>query len=84
MTAFKFIPYANESDVLNIGRLCIENRVDRITMVGDIDFTRDLLGLAQAKQLQQLLAAIVAALEAQALPGRLPPPVIGSVPNPFD
>ena len=30
-----FIPYANEADVLTIGRLTIENRLDRITLSGD-------------------------------------------------
>lgn len=84
MSAHKFVPYANESDVVVIGNLSIENRVDRITLSGDIDLTLDRAGLAQAKQLQQLLADVVAALEAQKLPDSLPPPLVGSVPNPFD
>ncbi len=84
MKKHPFIPYANESDVVEIGNLMIENRVDRITISGDIDLTLDQTGLAQARQLQRLLADVVAALEAQTLPQQLPPPVIDVVKNPFD
>jgi hypothetical protein len=84
MKKHPFIPYANESDVVEIGNLMIENRVDRITISGDIDLTLDQSGLAQARQLQHLLTDVVAALEAQTLPQRLPPPVIEVVKNPFD
>lgn len=80
----KFIPYANESDVVEIGNLMLENRVDRITISGDIDLTRDQLGLAQARQLHRMLSDVVAVLESQALPERLPPPVVTTVKNPFD
>ncbi|WP_219115777.1 hypothetical protein [Janthinobacterium sp. UMAB-56] len=84
MCAKKFVPYANESDVLEIGGLSIENRVDRISISGDIDLTRDKPGLALAKQLQKLLADVVAQLEKQALPDQLPPPEVTSVANPFE
>ncbi len=84
MCAKKFVPYANESDVLDIGGLTIENRVDRISISGDIDLTLDKPGLALAKQLQTLLADVVAQLEKQALPDQLPPPEVTSVANPFE
>lgn len=79
----QFIPYSNESDVLHIGGLTIENRVDRISLSGDIDLTADQRGLADARALHQLLADVVARLEAQALPEELPPPASTSVANPF-
>ena len=63
MTA-KFKPYANEADVLRIGDLEIENRVDRITLTGDVVFTKDKPGLALAKELQTLLVEIVKTLQA--------------------
>lgn len=84
MCAKKFVPYANESDVLDIGGLTIENRTDRISISGDIDLTLDKPGLALAKQLQKLLADVVAQLEKQDLPEQLPPPEVTSVANPFE
>ena len=79
----KFIPYANESDVLNIGQLSIENRLDRITVSGDVDLTADQAGLADARALHRLLGDIVARLEAMELPPRLPAPSKRTVDNPF-
>jgi hypothetical protein len=84
MKKHPFIPYANESDVVEFGNLMIENRVDRITLSVDIDLTRDMQGLQQARQLQRMLNDVVAVLESQTLPERLLPPDIDIVANPFD
>ena len=83
MTAMKFIPYGNESDVLNVGNLSIENRLDRITLSGDVDLTRDQAGLDHARRLHQLLAAVLGQLEGQQLPAALPRAAVKVVPNPF-
>jgi len=80
----KFVPYKNESDVLHIGGLSIENRLDRITIAGDIDLTADQAGLKDARALQQLLSDVVARLEAQTLPATLPPAATAIVANPFE
>lgn len=81
----KLNPYANEADVLQIGGLTIENRLDRITIAGDIDLTLDQPGLAQARELHELLGAVVAKLEGQQdLPAKLPAPKVRKVANPFD
>ena len=80
----KFVPYDNEADVLRIGGLQVENRLDRVTVSGDLDLTADQAGLADARALHQLLGAVVAALEARPLPASLPPPASASVANPFD
>lgn len=81
--AKKFIPYANEADVLHIGGLTVENRLDRITIAGDIDLTLDKAGLADTRALHKLLTDVLAKLEATDLPDRLPPPDVQTVSNPF-
>ncbi|MFC0252061.1 hypothetical protein [Massilia consociata] len=82
-----FKPYANEADVLEIGNLMLENRLDRITVSGDVDLTVDKPGLAAARRLHAALAAVVSALEAREqqgeLPDALPPPDVKTVDNPF-
>jgi hypothetical protein len=86
MTAKKktFVPYANEADVLQVDNLTIENRLDRITISGDVDLTADQQGLAHARRLHEVLSAVVARLEGQALPERLQPPDVQNVANPFN
>lgn len=63
----EFEPYANEADVLRIGGLEIENRVDRISLTGDLVLTKDKAGLALAKELQLFIGRVVKALEAEKL-----------------
>ena len=60
-----FKPYANESDVIRIGALEIENRTDRVSLTGDVVLTRDQAGLALATELHTLLGQVVKALEAE-------------------
>lgn len=85
MTAhFKFVPYANEADVVEVGALSIENRLDRITLSGDVDLTLDRVGLAKARILHGLLADIVSKLECSALPDALPAPDVRTIDNPFN
>ena len=80
----KFKPYANEADVLRIGELEIENRLDRVTLTGDVVLTRDKAGLGLARQLQALAAGIVKALEAdKALPDAVELKAAVTVKNPF-
>ncbi|NHZ92436.1 hypothetical protein F2P45_26020 [Massilia sp. CCM 8733] len=79
-----FVPYANEADVVAVGKLMIENRLDRITLSGDVDLTADKAGLEHARKLQALLGEIVATLEGMTLPAELPPPAVGEVDNPFN
>ena len=61
--AKQFKPYSNEADVLRIGDLEIENRLDRVTLTGDVVLTRDKAGLALAKDLLTLMRNVVKALE---------------------
>lgn len=79
-----FTPYENEADVVELGQLTLENRLDRITIAGDVDLTADQQGLRTARTLHALLGQVVAALEARELPERLPAPTVKTVANPFD
>ena len=80
----QFKPYANEADVLRIGDMEIENRLDRVTLTGDVVLTRDKAGLALARELQALAAGIVKALEAdKALPDAVELKTAATVKNPF-
>lgn len=80
----EFLPYANEADVLRIGDLQIENRVDRISFTGDLVLTKDKAGLALAKELQSLVERVVKALEAdKQLPQIVELKAANTVKNPF-
>lgn len=79
-----FVPFANEADVLHVGDLMLENRLDRITLSGDVDLTLDQAGLALARRLHALLGEIVGRMEGAELPERLPPPNVEQVDNPFN
>jgi len=78
-----FAPFENESDVVEVGRLALENRLDRVTISGDVDLTADRRGLEQARLLHAMLGQVVASLEAKDLPEQLPPPAVKTVNNPF-
>lgn len=79
-----FLPFANEAQVLHIGDLMVENRLDRVTLSGDVDLSCDQAGLALARRLHALLGDVVGALEGRDLPERLPPPDVRQVDNPFN
>ena len=80
----QFKPYANEADVLRIGELEIENRLDCVTLTGDVVLTRDKAGLALARELQALAAGIIKALEGdKQLPDVVELKAAATVKNPF-
>ena len=56
-------PFENEAESLQIEELTIENRLDRISIYGNLEITRDKAGLNRARQLQRILADTVRALE---------------------
>lgn len=78
-------PFADDSAALDIGDLKFENGRDRIACYGSLDVTRDQAGLALARELQELVAAVVHALESDGnLPAAIPAPKKrGAVKNPF-
>ena len=79
-----FKPYADESEVLRIGDLEIENRLDRVALTGDVVLTKDKAGLTLAKELQVLLGDIVKVLESdKQLPDAVTIKAAATVKNPF-
>ena len=68
--------FQNESEVMIIKGenhdLNIENRLDRVSLYGSVDITRDQEGLAQALRLKEVVDSMVSALNAEQLSGVLP------------
>ncbi len=79
-------PFADEATALQVGDLKIENRLDRVSLYGSLDLTKDQAGLRLARELHAVLGAVVAALEREggALPVAVPAPQADdTVKNPF-
>ncbi len=76
----------HEATALQVGDLKVENRLERVSLYGSLDLTRDKAGLRLARELHAVLGAVVAALErgGDALPDAVPAPQAGeTVKNPF-
>ncbi len=76
-------PFKNESESLQIGDLTIENRLDRLSVYGSLDITRDKEGLKAAKDLKTVIDLAVAELEKVELPDRITLEESETVENPF-
>ena len=88
MTKKKLIcidPYANEEDVIHIGELDIENRLDRISIYGSVDIPKDKQGLEYAFALKRQIDTIVEYLKRQDLPEKISVEnVAKAAKNPFE
>lgn len=69
---FRFQPYDNDHQSLQIGQLIFENQTDKVTVYGDIDISKDKQGLSQALKLQKLFNLIVSELQAADSAQQLP------------
>lgn len=81
--AQRITPFRNESECLHIGDLTIENRLDRVSLFGSLDITRDREGLESARQLKRILDLTLAELEGAELPDRITLEAGDSAENPF-
>jgi hypothetical protein len=84
----RFAPFANESDVITVGDLSIENHEGNIALVGDWTIERTKLGLAKARVLADVMQRAIEVMNGDVAAGKLPdslPPIAvsGSVSNPF-
>jgi hypothetical protein len=79
--------FKNESETHILHDLNIENRLDRVSLYGSMDITHDAAGLALARQLQDMLAGMIAVLQAEQANGVLPKHITlvspDEVANPF-
>lgn len=78
-----FSPYKNEADCVQISELTIENRVDRVSVYGSIDLTRDKAGLAATRELKRIIDATLTELEKSDLPDKITLAAPETVENPF-
>lgn len=76
-------PFQNEEESESIDELTIENRLDRISIYGSLEITRDKAGLKQALALKEIVDATVAALKADKLPEHISIAAAAKVDNPF-
>ena len=79
-----FMPYANESDTFTIGNeLTVENRLDRISISGSIELTKDKQGLQYAYELKRIIDATIEELKHSDLPEHIEIAPVEMVENPF-
>jgi hypothetical protein len=74
--------FKNESESLSIGDLSIDNRLDRISISGDLDLTLDKRGLALAIELAKHCGNVVALMSRLESKGALPDEIQGVRPTP--
>lgn len=84
MTTVPFMPFQNESDTFNMDKLTVENRMDRISIYGSLDITKDKAGLEHAMLLKRLLDATIDELKRdKQLPDHIALKEVDIVNNPF-
>jgi hypothetical protein len=83
MRQIKFDPFANESESTQIGGMTVENRLDRVTLYGNLDITLDKAGYADALALKQVFDRIVEKMQKSPLPDRIALIPPKDVSNPF-
>jgi hypothetical protein len=77
-------PYANESEVVIVDNLSIENRLDRVQIHGSIDITNDKVGLENILGLKRQIDCIADYLKHADLPDRVELVEAKVVKNPFN
>lgn len=79
-----FMAYENETDSFQIDTLTVENRLDRISVYGSLEITKDKHGLEAALKLKRVIDASIDALKRDKnLPDKIATLPEESVANPF-
>lgn len=85
MSSTPFIVFQNESDVFEIGGFTVENRLDRISIYGSLDITKDQEGLRKAMLLKPIIDGAIAEMQRKGeyLPEKIGTEQAEEVKNPF-
>ncbi len=84
MSTKSFMAYENETDSFIIDNLTVDNRLDRISLYGSLDITKDQIGLEHALKLKRVIDASIEALKRDKhLPERIELEKRDTVENPF-
>lgn len=76
--------FQNETDSFQIGEMSIENRLDRISIYGNLEITKDKKGLSAALVLKRIVDASIEEMKRDKnLPEQISETQQESVPNPF-
>ena len=78
-----FKPFEKGTESSSIEDLTLENDVDCVNIYGNLQITKDKVGLEQAKALQSFLNDVVTALEKEELPEKIERPAEQKINNPF-
>lgn len=79
-----FKPFADESSVVTVDQMTVENRLDRVIVTGSFEITHDKAGLAKAEALLALLQPVLQHLRQQAgLPDHVVTAAPSTTANPF-
>lgn len=80
----KIKPFQNESQVIQIDNLTIENRTDRISIYGNLDICRDKEGQLKAEILKILFEDITLFFQGEEVPKKITITPTKTVKNPFE
>ncbi len=78
-----FKPFENGNESSAIDDLTLENQVDCVSLYGNLQITKDQVGLQTAKVLQQFINDVVMALEKDDLPEKIERLPEKEIDNPF-
>ncbi|MGA4744719.1 hypothetical protein ACPC5Q_15840 [Acinetobacter junii] len=78
-----FKPFETENESSSIYDLTLENQLDCVSLYGNLQITKDQVGLKAAKALQQLINDVVIALEKEELPAQIERKPEQEIENPF-
>lgn len=78
-----FKPFENGTESTAIYDLTLENQLDCVSLYGNLQITKDQVGLQAAKKLQALLNDVVTALEKAELPEHIERKPEQEIENPF-